>query len=369
MKFLSLMSFILLLVSPAHASPPDMIDYLSTIPAKVTGRMELASDWKAFEEKTPLVLGLKKHVVFKVRKNAPIKYEFNESTLLIQSAGALELSINGIKVNVTAIGYDSKKKDFFVNTKIIHGISSPIIEDRIKKVLKEKFTAKLDRAAAVMTKMRSKRKLGDAQKLLMTVVDIFKEGAAANTPPIPNITGAVSLTLKIPANQTVIAGESRADFKKGQIVDVSMDFRKIRDKFKVDGIKFYANDGINFRRPKSKNPKDFVKATIKGISLTRTSGFQVDGTNSGDELMSQVATIFNLLAQAASRNQRRDLNCDDDVTLFHTLLDRKLSGSVKEYIRSHRASLLEAGLSSELLYALETDNSNALNYLDFLPVD
>lgn len=367
------MNLVLLLLSLlmshalAQSNPPDMVDYLSTVPAMVSGQMSLESDWKAYEEKTPIILGIKKHVVFKIKKDAKIGFKFNETSLLIQSKSALEISINGIKVNISALGYDTKTKKFSVSTRVLGGLSSPLIESRVKKFLEQKFTAKLDHAAKLLQKLRSQRKLGDAQKLLLNILGIFTTGATApGTSPVPNINGAMSLHLEIPKNQTVMTGIARADFKQGQEVDLTMKFRKHNGRFKIDGLIMYAPAGIVFRRPNSKNPKAAMKAVIKGISLTRTSGFQMDGANSGDELLNGVASIFNLLAQASSGG--RAPACDE-ITLIQQLLDKRMTGSVKDYIRSHRGELIASGLSAELLYALERDNTEAINYTEFFPID
>lgn len=351
------------IVALADQQLPDVIDFMRYSAGRVNGEITLNSDMLV--NQTPSTFG---NVKTTIRGDRKILFGFNNHAIRISSKNGIQLTIAGIKVDITDLGYDDKTKKFSVSTKVLGIISSKTIEAKIIAVLEKNFKSKLHEATKLLQRVRDQKSVGDAQEVLMSIVNIFKNGTGGNK-VMPDFRGAVTLESIVPSTQTVAVRLAQADLKKGHTIYSTMDFRRSKGKLQMDAFRFYAPQGIKVRSISNDNKKSIKSATIRGVSLTTVSGLQIDGENGGDSLLSTAVTLVSVIGKAASMRPISEKDCLD-VRLVQEMLDSNWKGNLKEYILANKARLLSSGYSPQLLNALiHTPPSGGINLMEFQPVD
>jgi hypothetical protein len=344
---------------------PDIVDFMRYSAARVNGRLVLHSDLKLNETTASMVPG---KIVTSVRANREIRFGFNNHAIRINSKNGIQISVAGMKVDITDLGYDDKTKQFSVKTKVLGIVRSPRLEQKIASILEQRFKTKLHEATKLLEDVRKQKTVGGAQEVLMSILNIFKEGSGPVS-TFPDFHGAVTLEAVVPANQTVKVRLAQADLEKNQTIYSTMDFHRTKNKTQIDALRFYAPSQITFRSLDNNNRRSIKSAKIRGVALTPQNGLLIDGTNGGDSLLSTAVTLVAVIGNAAQMKPVSEKDCVD-ISLVQEMLDKDWKGNLKDYILQNRERLLASGYSPSLLNALIHAPSTAgLNPMEFQPVD
>lgn len=342
---------------------PDVIDFMRYSAARVNGKITLNSDMLI--NQTPSTFG---NVKTTVRGGREILFGFNKHAIRLYSKNGIQLNIAGVKVDITDLAYDDHTKKFFVKTKVLGLMGNKTLEAKIIAVLEKNFKAKMQLATKLLQKVREQKSVGDAQTVLMSIVNIFKNGTGG-AKTMPDFQGAVTLESVVPSTQTVAVGMAQADLKKGQTIFSTMDFKRSKGRLQMDAFRFYAPDSIKVRAINNDKKKSIKSATIRGVSLTPEIGLQIDGENGGDGLLSTAITLVSVIGKAAAMRPVTERDCMD-VRIVQEMLDKNWKGSLKDYIITNRSRLLASGYSPQLLNALiHAQPSAGINHMEFMPVD
>lgn len=344
---------------------PDIVDFMRYSAGRVNGKISLHSELLMSDTTASGVPGRIKTFI---RPNREILFGFNNHAIRLYSKNGIQLTIAGMKVDITDLGYDDKTKKFSVKTKVLGIFSNRALEAKIASVLETRFKSKLHEATKLLQKVREQRTVGDAQAVLMSIVDIFKDGPGpAKT--LPDFHGAVTLEAIVPADQTVRVRLAQADLKKGQNIYSTMDFHRSNNHLQIDALRFLAPSEITFRSLENNNRRSIKSAKIRGVALTPQSGLVIDGTNGGDGLLSTAVTLVAVIGNAAQMKPVSEKDCAD-IRIVQEMLDKDWKGNLRDYIIQNRARLLASGYSPQLLNSLMNSHpSGGINPMDFEPVD
>ncbi len=341
------LSLLILLVcaAQAHAESPSLVDYLRKAPATVSGQIQ-------FDDKHSIYK--KGFVSSGIRKDKSIGFDFDEHHVQLNSKNAIYVSVAGVPVNITKLNYDNRTGQIAVRSDIMGtGINAPMIEKKVRAEVQRLFQPKLKTAFEHLSKLRQQRTLGDASSVLHEIARAFQNNGPKKGMGLPSYRGDLTLTVSpVAKDQTVTIGKLDADLKKGDALYSTIYFRKPKSaKLQLSGLSFTSAHGIRVRHDETS--KKTVKAVIlKGFSASEQDGFQIQGTNVGDDVINTFQLLTGIIKLADSGNPTA-LNDCQPTDVVQDSINTKARGKVLEYVKRYRTDFLEAGATPALILAIE----------------
>jgi hypothetical protein len=328
----------------AFAQSPSLADYLRKAPATVSGQIQFEAQHKIYSK------GL---VSSGIRKDKSIGFGFDEHHVELYSKNAIYVSIAGVPVNITKMTYDNRTGQISVQSDVLGtGLKLKLVEKKVREQVQKQFQPKLRVAFERLSHLREQRTLGDASNVLREIAHAFDAEGSPKGGTLPSFRGDLTLLVApVIDDQTVKIGSINADIKKGDALQSTIYFRKpSNSRLQLKGFSFASNKGIKVREEKTSNKT--VKAVIlDGISISEENGFQIEGTNVGDDLINTVQLVTGAL-QLADGNAKALKDCEPSNVVQDTI-NAKTRTKVKDYVKEYRAEFLKAGATPELLRAIE----------------
>lgn len=340
----------------AQEIPDDISRYLATAPAMIKGHITFDEDLTLDSRKVKKGI-LNVSAVTKLKKDQKVEFSFNNKQFRLDSEAGLEVKLAGLlPINIKTIYYDNEKGRFQVVT---DGLAfNQTTQRELEKALNDRFAAKMSQAASRYDEFRNKKNLTEVKTMIAEILNIFKEEGSNLI--LPSYKVSTTLVTVAPRDQSIKLGALNGLVKKDQRINTTVRHRYNGHSLEITGLVFKSRPGLIVNGTKSNNV--FTEATIRGISLSESSGFQVDGSNNLDTTSAIFAILVDQIGTAAGNPPSTNpCNC----TVVQEFLDSFTTGKVKEYVRANRSYLRQAGFSNRLLRAIENDNTDAINYHEF----
>jgi hypothetical protein len=375
MKILLLIVMTLISGAQSFAQAPDQFptlpEYFKTAPLFLVGRVRFEKAHRLFHDQ---VAGFN-YLEGSLQPNKDLNVWLSREELRINTDGGLLVRLAGVPVKVTALKYNNISREVYVESSTL-GIDTGnhYVERRMAQEIKTRFEPKLQEAFSRLVLIRQQRTLGAAGEALNAVIEVFspppKPGAKRGT-PLPTFVGELSFITLVPEAQTVQVGNFVADIKKDDSLESSVLIRApSRKKVQIRGLMFRSTKGLLVRTPEGTS-SGIKTAVLKSFSATEEYGFQLEGTNGADALISGTRLMINLIRVADQGLAPTEASFSDTkpATVIQNIINAKAHDGLREFVRIHRADLLKAGATSELLNALEIDHPPAGPMPFFYPSD
>jgi hypothetical protein len=340
---------------------PTLTEYFKTAPLYLVGRVRFEKAHRLFHDQ---IAGMN-YLEGSLQPDKDLNIWLSRDELRIKTNGGLLVRLAGVPVTVTALKYNHHTHEVYVESATL-GIDAGnfYVEKRMAQEIKTRFEPKLEEAFAKLVQIRQQQTLSAAGDALNAVIEVFspkpKPGAKRGT-PLPTFVGEVSLITLVPRAQTVRIGKAVADIEKNDSLESSILLRApSRKKVQIRGLMFSSAKGLVVRTPEG-SAHGIKTATLNSFSATEDYGFQLDGTNGADALISGTRLMISLIRVAdrgiapteAAFTETKPAN------LIQQIINAKAQDGLRDFVRSHRADLLKAGATPELLNALEVDHPPA----------
>jgi hypothetical protein len=335
-------------------SLPTLTEYLKTAPVVLSGQIHFEKAHRLFHDE----IGGRTYLEGSLQPNQDLDVTLSKTELEIKTKGGLLVTLAGVPVTVTSLKYNNVTGVVDAHSAVI-GIDAGdfYIERRIAREIKTRFQPKLKEAFVRLALVRQQKSLSEAANMLNAVIGVFKSepkpGAKPGT-PLPTFAGTLTLITQVTDDQSVSVGPAVADLRGGDYLQSGVIVRvPSRGKMQIRGVMFTTNFGILLRQAQT-SQKSVKTATLHGFYATEESGFQINATNGGDDLINGAGLLLNLIRVAD--HQAPSGVSQTQSTLIQSLINAKAEKGLSQYVSQHRPELLRAGATPELLNALESSN-------------
>lgn len=337
--------FVLSLVCVSHAGAetrqlPTLSQYLKGSSSYVTGQIRFERPHRVFCHD---VLGQSLFDA-RIRANQPIGILLTESGITLTSKHGLRISVAGIPVDITRLSYDDRTGEVRAKSSVLGTrVASHWIEARAEEAVEREFGPKLREAFTHVKTLRAQNSLADVGHVLNAVVDSFKSrrkgGKAGGGHPLPNFEGQLTLVTPIARNEAFrvgprdgrgVVGQLEAGDQLSLTVMIHVPSRR---KLQIRGVIFTSNLGVHLKN-----------LVLHSFSALEESGFRIDAENGIDGVLSGAELVLSTLA-----GERYSAGGS---TVVENMIEAKISSRVAAFATKHRAGLLRAGVTPELVQAL-----------------
>lgn len=334
------------------------LDYMTTNPATVSGWAQVDRPVYLAKSKTPLGPITATYAAM-IKPNKSLSWNLTDNSLTLNTRGALTVYVQGVPVHISKISYSQNGK-FNVDIKFgilknKKGMIESFIEKKMAVILEHKYKAKMQSMFSKLKTLRKQRSFSDANNVFNSIIGLFSEG-----PPQPGIglgnalvTGSVSLAFENPRAKTLkINKDYVADIAAGDYTIFSTDFNLQKNRMKFRSLEVTSTKGIIFRPP-NKSAASLKAAGISKVKLTE-QGWEYEGVTNVEQGLTEVAQLANLIfASGGVSGIGRDPNCDPRWKEIQDYLKKTMGGQLSIFVRKNRKALLNAGVSAEMLNALD----------------
>ncbi|MBD63577.1 MAG: hypothetical protein CME62_00080 [Halobacteriovoraceae bacterium] len=282
-----------------------------------------------------------------IKANKKISYNYNFHEFYLSTDGGIQLSINGVKVDVTHLSYNSSTGKFKTRTNVAFGFRSSYIEKETESQLNELFARRMNLAFRKLKNVLRSNTVQVGAERILSVLEVFKVGGMDISFPAYETTNTLLVVSQ--KNQSIqIEPKIYAGVKKNQYLSFSVRHRWTGRNLYITGIVF--NPGNQQLTLKRSRGGSLLEVYIRGISMTENVGYQIAHTNSIDTLATSLGIIFGVALNNASGNYRYRAS---SVSFAQDFMDAYISGGMREFVASNKSTLRSAGFSPQLIRALE----------------
>lgn len=280
-----------------------------------------------------------------VKEKKPINFSFSDRHLSINSDQGIIVTIGGIPVKIKSIDYHEATGKFKVKTDTFLGIGEQSLNDAIAKKLNDLFRPKVTRAFKELKSLRSKKSLHELSSVVNTISNIFSTGK-----PLPGIKGDVELVFYPEKDQKLKIDQWKAEVKGHDRISAGVKFYRKNNRIKINEVSFNSYSGIRLYG-QTKFP-EIASLNFKNLVIDgRGTKFNYD--IGAEEVLTGFKLLVGIIGQYSGRTNI--LNECDPVKLeyIRNSIDGNLKREIAQVIKLHRPTLLNAGISKELLAALD----------------
>lgn len=339
--FLIILSSFTVFAAPMVAT---VVDYLRETPASVSGEISMDKTMPLYNGKYGIL-----NVGMRVNPNKGIGYSFSEHHLSINTEGGLSLTIGGIPVKVKSINYYDQTGKFEVKTDTPLGIGEKTINAQVAAKLNEMYKPKMIKAFAELKSIRAKHNLNDVNQVTTSITQIFTEGKPSGE--IPTIRGSMNLDFSPKANANLRLDEWTAKIKEGDSISAGMEFIRRGSHITVTSAHFRSMKGIRVHG-KTKYP-EIASLNFQGFDAT-SDGIKFHYDIGAEEVITGFKMLMQVVGAYSGHPENVYKECDPvKLESIRKSIDGSLRVEIAKMIRSHRRTLLNGGISAELLAALD----------------
>lgn len=321
-----------------------VVDYLRDTPASVSGEISMDKPMPLYSGKYGIL-----NVGMRVNANRDIGYSFSEHHLSINTDGGLSLTIGGIPVKVKSIYYHDQTGKFEVRTDTPLGIGEKKINAQVEAKLNEIYKPKMMKAFAELKSIRNKHNLNDVGQVTSSITKIFTDGKP--TQDIPTIKGSMNLDFSPKANANLRLDEWTAKIKEGDSISAGMEFIRRGSQITVTAAHFRSTKGIRIHG-KTKYP-EIASLNFMGLDAT-SSGIKFHYDLGAEEVITGFKMLMQVVGAYNGHPENVYKECDPvKIESIRKSIDGSLRVQIARMIRTHRQTLLNGGISAELLAALD----------------
>lgn len=345
MRFI-LALLILLSSFSASAAPAvaTVVDYLRETPASVSGEISMDKSMSLYEGKWKIL-----NVGMRVNAKKGIGYSFSEQHLSINTDGGLSLTISGVPVKVKSIYYHEKTGKFEVRTDTPLGIGEKTINAQVEAKLNEMYKPKIIAAFNELKSIRAKRNLNDVSQVTASITKIFTEGKPAAE--IPVIRGSMNLDFTPLKDANLRLDEWTAKIKERDSISAGVEFVRRGSQITVTSATFRSQKGIRIHG-KTKYP-EIASLNFYGLDAN-SAGIKFHYDIGAEEVITGFKLLMNVVGAYNGHPENVYKECDPvKLESIRKSIDGSLKVEIARMIRTHRQTLLNGGISAELLAALD----------------
>lgn len=362
-------TFLLLIIGTESAHSQDKLqsvascrEMLGHSPSRVVGKFQFGGDLHLLpENSTYNAMGWNLDMSAKIKANREIDYSFNRSELLLTSPeGGFKVQVGVAVVTIPWIKFDKETQKFDLGAKFI-GQYSDGIAKRIKKELNERIAPTTKKAMNDFFQMVETE--NDPAVMRDGVVKILNsfQNPASNA-ELPPYIGTAQLDLKPTEHCKTQVGPIFVDVEKDHVMTSRISFKGDKDKHQTTALKFQTNP--HCMRLSIVESGD-IGGCIKGVSISEKDGLQLWAENDVDLAAATVGLLIHTVNVADGRvPARADCTACSGIGIQDEI-DQQVLERLIAYIHDNRQSLLANGFSNELLNAILTDRTSAINFLEF----
>jgi len=321
-----------------------VVDYLRETPASVSGEISMEKPMSLYSGKWKFL-----NVGMRVNANKGIGYSFSEHHLSINTEAGLSLTISGVPVKVKSIYYHDQTGKFEVHTDTPLGIGEKTINAQVESKLNEMYKPKMIAAFKELKSIRDKNKLNDVSQVTSSITKIFTEGKASAE--IPTIRGSMNLDFTPSKDANLRLDEWTAKIKERDNISAGVEFIRRGGQITVTSANFRSQKGIRVHG-KTKYP-EIASLNFYGLDAS-SSGIKFHYDIGAEEVLTGFKMLMQVVGSYNGHPENVYRECDPvKIESIRKSIDGSLRVEIAKMIRSHRQTLLNGGISPQLLAALD----------------
>lgn len=339
--FVLLLTVLSFYVEAATSPTATIVDYLRDTPASVTGTISLDGPLELYRGKKGIF-----PITMNVNRSEGIGFSFSDQHLSINTDKGISLNIAGVPFKVNSVYYHEASGKFQVRTNTPLNIGEKSLNAQIEKVLNDHYRPKVIRAFRELKKIKSQKNLQDVQKIISEVTKIFATGGT-----LPTIRGNVDLVFSPQGKKSLRLDQWRAEIQARDHISIGMNFVRTPTKTTINAMEFNSSKGI--RISGKTNYPEIASVNFRRLRADG-NGIEFNYEIGAEEVLTGFALLMNVVK--AYNGHPGDLMTECDPVRLESIrrsLDGNLKREIAQMIRSYRSTLLEGGVSPQLLSALD----------------